>query len=52
MEFNNLENPIEPEVYKPLNDYENIKLNKNNTDSEEKPEIKIAKKRNLLKKNY
>ena len=51
MEFNNLENPIEPEVYKPLNDYENIKLNKNNTGSEEKPENKIKELIKLSNEN-
>ena len=40
-EINNIENPIEPQIYKPLNDYEKIKLNKNNTGSEEKSEMKI-----------
>ena len=40
-EINNIENPIEPQIYKPLNDYEKIKLNKNNTGLEEKSEMKI-----------
>ena len=41
VEINNLENPIEPQICKPLNDFEKIKLNKNNTGLEEKSEMKI-----------
>ena len=42
IEYNNLENPLEPEIYMPLNINENEKENKNYICSEKKSEIKIG----------
>ena len=48
---NNLENPIEPEIYEPINNNEESQQNKNINDSEEKYKIKLKELMKLYNEN-